>query len=78
MELQSIALPTELPAVPPISVPYSFFSSNSFLFGLLSNNLLPNVNYNLTWNSNVYNVTDGDPLQISETNAANFLNSGVS
>jgi hypothetical protein len=48
------------------------------VFGLLSNNLLPNVNYNLTWNSNVYNVTDGDPLQISETNAANFLNSGVS
>jgi hypothetical protein len=48
------------------------------VFGLLSNNLLPNVNYSLTWNSNVYNVTDGDPLQISETNAAYFLNSGVS
>ena len=50
----------------------------SEVFGILSNNLLPSVNYNLTWNSYVYNVTDGDPLQISETNAANFLNSGVS
>jgi hypothetical protein len=50
----------------------------SEVFGILSNNLLPSVNYNLTWNSNVYNVTDGDPLQISETNAAYFLNSGVS
>jgi hypothetical protein len=50
----------------------------SEVFGILSNNLLPSVNYNLTWNSNVYNVNDGDPLQISETNAAIFLNSGVS
>jgi hypothetical protein len=50
----------------------------SEVFGILSNNLLPNVNYNLTWNSNVYNITDGDPLQISETNAAYFLNLGVS
>jgi hypothetical protein len=50
----------------------------SEVFGVLSNNLLPSVNYNLTWNSNIYNATDGDPLQISETNAAIFLNSGVS
>jgi len=50
----------------------------SEVFGILSNNLLPSVNYNLTWNSNIYNVTDGDPLQISETNAAYFLNLGVS
>jgi len=50
----------------------------SEVFGILSNNLLPNANYNLTWNSNVYNVTDGDPLQISETTAAIFLNLGVS
>ena len=50
----------------------------SEVFGILSNNLLSSANYNLTWNSNVYNVTDGDPLQISETNAAYFLNSGVS
>ena len=55
-----------------------FIPKYSEVFGILSNNLLPSVNYNLTWNSNVYNVSDGDPLQISETNAANFLNSGVS
>jgi hypothetical protein len=55
-----------------------FIPKYSEVFGILSNNLLPSVNYNLTWNSNVYNVTDGDPLQISETNAAFFLNSGVS
>jgi hypothetical protein len=55
-----------------------FIPIYSEVFGILSNNLLPSVNYNLTWNSNVYNVSDGDPLQISETNAANFLNSGVS
>jgi len=55
-----------------------FIPKYSEVFGILSNNLLPSVNYNLTWNSNIYNVTDGDPLQISETNAAYFLNSGVS
>jgi hypothetical protein len=55
-----------------------FIPKYSEVYGILSNNLLPSVNYNLTWNSNVYNVTDGDPLQISETNAAYFLNSGVS
>jgi hypothetical protein len=55
-----------------------YIPTYSEVFGILSNNLLPSVNYNLTWNSNIYNVTDGDPLQISETNAAYFLNSGVS
>jgi hypothetical protein len=55
-----------------------YMPTYSEVFGILSNNLLPSVNYNLTWNSNVYNVTDGDPLQISETNAAYFLNLGVS
>jgi|694.fasta_scaffold01030_38 hypothetical protein len=55
-----------------------FIPKYSEVFGILSNNLLPSVNYNLTWNSNVYNVNDGDPLQISVTNAAIFLNSGES
>jgi len=45
------------------------------VYGILSSNLLPEVNYNLTWNSDVYNATLGDPLQISNTTAANFLNS---
>ena len=50
----------------------------SEVFGILSTNLLPSVNYNLTWNSDVYNPIEGDPLQISETNAAYFLNTDVS
>ena len=50
----------------------------SEVFGILSTNLLPSVNYNLTWNSYVYNVTEGDPLQISETASAYFLNTDIS
>jgi hypothetical protein len=44
------------------------------VYGILSTNQLPAVNYNLTWNSYNYNPTLGDPLQISNTVAANFLN----
>jgi hypothetical protein len=44
------------------------------VYGILSNNLLSDVNYNLTWNSYVYNPVAGDPLQISQTTAAYFLN----
>jgi hypothetical protein len=47
------------------------------VFGLLSKNRLSDVNYNQTWNSNVFNVTEGDPLQISETVAAEFLNTDI-
>jgi hypothetical protein len=46
-------------------------------FGLLSKNRLSDVNYNQTWNSNVFNVTAGDPLQISETIPAEFLNTDI-
>jgi hypothetical protein len=44
------------------------------VYGILSDNLLSNLNYHLTWNSYDYNPTLGDPLQISTTSAANFLN----
>lgn len=44
------------------------------VYGILSTNQLPDVNYNLTWNSYSYNPTLGDPLQISNTSGANFLN----
>jgi hypothetical protein len=44
------------------------------VYGILSTNQLPAVNYNLTWNSYNYNPIIGDPLQISDTVAANFLN----
>ncbi len=44
------------------------------VFGLLSKNRLSNVYYNQTWNSEVFNTVDGDPLQISNTTSAEFLN----
>jgi len=47
------------------------------LFGLLSNNQMTSVQYGETWNSDVYNTTDGDPLQISETAAATFLRGDI-
>jgi hypothetical protein len=50
----------------------------SEVFGILSTNLLPSVDYDLTWNSNTYNVLYGDPLQISDTPSAIFLNTDIS
>jgi hypothetical protein len=44
------------------------------VYGILSTNQLPQLNYYLTWNSYNFNPTLGDPLQISDTVAANFLN----
>jgi hypothetical protein len=49
----------------------------SEVFGLLSSNRMTNVQYNETWNSYDYNPTLGDPLQISNTQAAVFLNGDV-
>jgi hypothetical protein len=48
----------------------------SEVFGLLSKNRMTDVEYSLTWNSDVYNTTLGDPLQISNTIEANFLKDG--
>ena len=53
----------------------SYIPAYEKVYGILSTNLLPAVDYNLTWNSSEYNPTLGDPLQISSTSAANFLNS---
>jgi hypothetical protein len=50
-------------------------SNYAEVYGLLSNNQLSNAYYNQTWNSNVFNATLGDPLQISNTVSAEFLNS---
>jgi hypothetical protein len=52
----------------------SIIPAYSPAFGLLSINQLPNIFYNQTWNSNNYNTDDGDPLQISDTIPAQFLN----
>lgn len=46
----------------------------STAYGLLSVNQLSDIYYNQTWNSNIYNPIEGDPLQISETIPAQFLN----
>jgi hypothetical protein len=51
----------------------------SEVFGLLTENQLSAANYNKVWNPipGIYNVTEGDPLQISETAAAIFLNQDI-
>ena len=49
----------------------------SEVYGILSSNKLPTVYNALTWNSYNYNLVDGDPLQISTTFSANFLNADV-
>jgi hypothetical protein len=48
------------------------------VFGLLSSQRLPDVYYDQTWNSYVWNTTLGDPLQISDTIPANFLKADIS
>ena len=47
------------------------------VYGLLSTNKLRNVYYDMTWNSYVYNTTQGDPLQISVTYPARFLQTDI-
>jgi hypothetical protein len=44
------------------------------VYGLLSKDKLSSILYNQTWNSNIFNEDLGDPLQISDTEAAEFLN----
>lgn len=50
-----------------------FIPQYSEVFGLVSGNEMTNVLYEDSWNSYVYNTVEGDPLQISLTNGANFL-----
>lgn len=49
----------------------------SEVFSLLSDNRLTNVQYSTTWNSNTYNAELGDPLQVSTTETAQFLNQDI-
>ena len=55
----------------------TFVPKYTEVYGLLSDNRMTNINYNDTWNKipGIYNPTDGDPLQIAEGQAANFLRS---
>lgn len=48
------------------------------VYGLLPTNKLPETEYNQIWNSYTYNQVLGDPLQISTTESARFLNNDVS
>ena len=43
------------------------------VFGLLAANMMTDVVYSETWNSDIYNTVEGDPLQISQTVGADFL-----
>ena len=54
-----------------------YISQYTQVFSLLARNKLPDTYYNQTWNSYVYNTVDGDPLQISLTVPAQFLESDV-
>jgi len=51
----------------------------SEVYGLLTSNLLPEAEYNVTWNPvpGIYNTVKGDPLQIADTTAANFLKGDI-
>jgi len=54
-----------------------FIPTYTEVYGLLPTGMLSNNYYNQTWNSYVYNQTLGDPLQISNTVPAEFLNTDV-
>jgi len=53
-------------------------STYTEVYGMLPSDMLSDIYYNETWNSYVYNATLGDPLQISNTVPAEFLNTDVS
>ena len=52
----------------------SFIPVYQKVYSALSQDRLSDTYYNQTWNSYVYNTVLGDPLQISDTFSANFLN----
>jgi hypothetical protein len=47
------------------------------VYSILPSNMLPDLYNGFSWNSFNYNLVDGDPLQISTTYPANFLNADV-
>ena len=54
----------------------SYIAPYSNVYGLLSVNQLNDIYYNQTWNSYNFNQVEGDPLQVSDTIPADFLNDG--
>jgi hypothetical protein len=55
----------------------TFIPKYSEVYGILYENQLDTQYLTTSWNSFVYNTTEGDPLQISLTNPANFLKADV-
>jgi hypothetical protein len=57
----------------------AFLPKYSEVYGLLLQNQMTDINYNETWNKipGIYNPVEGDPLQIAESQAANFLKSDI-
>ena len=55
----------------------SYIPEYTTVYSVLSSNMLPNIYNGFSWNSFNYNLVEGDPLQISTTYPANFLNTDV-
>ncbi len=58
----------------------TFIPTNSEVYSLLVDNRMNQINYNDTWNKipGVYNVIEGDPLQIAAGPGAQFMRTDVS
>jgi hypothetical protein len=54
-----------------------YISKFTEVFSLLSNNRLSDLYIDQSWNSYVFNTTIGDPLQISNTTPAKFLQTDI-
>jgi hypothetical protein len=55
----------------------TYITKYATVYGILPSNMLPDLYNGFSWNSFNYNLVDGDPLQISTTYPANFLNADV-
>jgi hypothetical protein len=55
----------------------TYIPKYSTVYSILSANMLPDLYIGFSWNSFNNNLVDGDPLQISTTYPANFLNEDV-
>jgi hypothetical protein len=53
------------------------YSTNTVVYSRVATNRMDEYYYYVDWNSYTYNTVDGDPLSMSTTQAANFLNTQV-
>jgi hypothetical protein len=56
-----------------------YIPKDTEVFSLLATNRMTDTNYQKTWNPipGIYNVVEGDPLQIADTEAAIFLRTNI-